>query len=403
MRESFELAILVVAAGRGARAGPGVPKQYRPLAGKPLLAHTLSTLLKAAPEARLLAVIHPDDLGVYRQALAYLDKADLARLLAPSYGGEMRQDSVRLGLEALAQQARPRIVLIHDGARPFASADLIARASAAANAHGAAVPCLELTDTIKEVKSGRIVATPPRTAFRTVQTPQAFAFDLILAAHRKAAQAGQNGLTDDAAIAEWAGHEVHVFEGERENMKITNAEDFSRAEAKLMQELQDVRTGQGFDVHAFGPGDHVWLGGVKIAHDHALLGHSDADVLSHAITDAILGAISDGDIGSHFPPSDPQWRGAASSIFLAAAAQKLRCRGGMLAHIDATLICERPKIGPYREPIRASIAEITGISVDRVAIKATTSERLGFTGREEGIAALAIATVRLPLSLQRPD
>jgi 2-C-methyl-D-erythritol 4-phosphate cytidylyltransferase / 2-C-methyl-D-erythritol 2,4-cyclodiphosphate synthase len=393
----MELAILVVAAGRGSRVGPGVPKQYRPLASRPLLAHTLSTLLKAAPQARLLAVIHPDDLGSYRQSLAYLDKADLARLLPSAYGGETRQDSVRLGLEALAQQIRPDIVLIHDGARPFPSADLIARASAAGRAHGAAVPGLELTDTVKQVDAGRIMASPPREALRTVQTPQAFAFDLILGAHRKAAQEGQNGLTDDAAIAEWAGHHVYVFEGERENMKITSAEDFVHAEAKLMRDLPDVRTGQGFDVHAFGPGDHVWLGGVKIPHDHALLGHSDADVLSHAITDAILGAIGDGDIGSHFPPSDPQWRGVASSIFLAAAMQRLRARGGMLAHVDAMLICEHPKIGPYRDAIRASIAKIAGISIDRVAVKATTAEGLGFIGREEGMAAMAIATVRLPL------
>lgn len=398
MSEKFDLAILVVAAGRGSRAGPGLPKQYRRIAGKPLLAHTLSTLLKGTPDARIMAVIHPDDLGSYQESLACLDKGDVARLLPPTYGGDMRQDSVRLGLEALATGVRPRIVLIHDGARPFSSADLIDRARAAAGAHGAAVPGLELTDTIKQVDGARrILATPPREAFRVVQTPQAFAFDLILAAHRKAAQAGQNGLTDDAAIAEWAGHGVHVFEGERDNMKITSAEDFSRAETKLLRELPDVRTGQGFDVHAFGPGDHIWLGGVRIAHDHALLGHSDADVLGHAITDAILGAIGDGDIGGHFPPSDPQWRGAASSIFLAAAVNKLRARGGMLAHIDATLICERPKIGPHREAIRAKLAEIAGISVDRVAVKATTSERLGFTGREEGIAAMAIATVRLPV------
>jgi 2-C-methyl-D-erythritol 4-phosphate cytidylyltransferase / 2-C-methyl-D-erythritol 2,4-cyclodiphosphate synthase len=399
MGDTFELAILVVAAGRGARVGPGVPKQYRALAGKPLLAHTLSALLKGAPEAGLTAVIHPDDVGPYREALGYLDEEDLARLSPPTDGGETRQESVRNGLEALAKEARqPEIVLIHDGARPFASEGLIARAHAAARAHGAAVPALELTDTIKEVDStGRIVATPLRSALRTVQTPQAFRFDLILAAHRKAAAAGRLGLTDDAAIAEWAGHSVHVFEGERENMKITSTEDIARAETKLVHELSDIRIGQGFDVHAFGPGDHVWLGALKISHDHGLVGHSDADVLSHAITDAILGAIGDGDIGSHFAPSDPQWRGAASSIFLAAAVEKLRGRGGLLAHIDATLICERPKIGPYRDAIRASLAAVAGISIDRVAIKATTSERLGFTGREEGIAALAIATVRLPL------
>lgn len=398
MSKKFEFAVLVVAAGRGERAGAGLPKQYRPLAGKPLLAHSLSAVLHSAPEVRVLAVIRPDDLGLYRQALGYVDKADLARLLPPAHGGEMRQDSVRLGLEALARQARPEIVLIHDAARPFPSSDLIARACAAAKAHGAAVPGLALTDTIKEVDAcGRVVATPVRGAYRSVQTPQAFAFDLIFAAHRAAAQAGQHGLTDDAAVAEWAGHQVYIFEGERENMKITSAEDFAQAEASLMHQLPEVRTGQGFDVHAFGPGDHVWLGGIEIAHDHALLGHSDADVLSHAITDAILGAIGEGDIGSHFPPSDPQWRGAASSIFLADAVRKLRARGGMLVHIDATLICERPKIGPYRDAIRGRIAEIAGIAVDRVAVKATTSERLGFTGREEGIAALAIATVRLPL------
>ncbi len=398
MSRTADLAILVVAAGRGSRAGPGIPKQYRPLAGKPLITWTLSTLLKAAPTARLKAVIHADDLNAYRAAIADLKTADLARLLPPAFGGELRQDSVRLGLEALAQEDPPGIVLIHDGARPFASAELLARARDAAVRHGAAVPGLPLTDTVKQVDAAaRIVATPRRETLRSVQTPQAFVFDLILAAHRKAAQAGQTGLTDDAAVAEWVGHAVYVFEGERDNMKITDTQDFARAEARLLRELPDVRTGQGFDIHAFAPGDLVFIGGVKIPHDRSLLGHSDADVLLHAITDAILGAISEGDIGGHFPPSDPQWRGAASSIFLAAALDKLRARGGMLAHIDAMLIGERPKIGPYRDAIRASIAKLADIAEDRVAVKATTSERLGALGREEGIAALAIATVRLPL------
>jgi 2-C-methyl-D-erythritol 4-phosphate cytidylyltransferase / 2-C-methyl-D-erythritol 2,4-cyclodiphosphate synthase len=397
MSKTADFAILVVAAGRGSRAGPGVPKQYRRLAGKPLIAWTLSTLLKAAPTARLKAVIHPDDLPAYRRALADLNKLDRIRLLPTVFGGELRQDSVRLGLEALAREDPPKIVLIHDGARPFASAKLLARAHDAAARHGAAVPGLPLTDTVKQVDAkARVIATPPRETLRSVQTPQAFAFDLILAAHRKAAQAGQTGLTDDAAIAEWAGHAVYVFDGEPENMKITNTEDFVHAEAKLLGKLPDVRTGQGFDIHAFGPGDHIWIGGVRISHDRALVGHSDADVLLHAITDAILGAIGDGDIGSHFPPSDPQWRQAASSIFLAAALEKLQARGGMLAHVDAMVIGERPKIGPYRDAIRAKIAEIAGVSETRVAVKATTSERLGSIGREEGIAALAIATVRLP-------
>jgi 2-C-methyl-D-erythritol 4-phosphate cytidylyltransferase/2-C-methyl-D-erythritol 2,4-cyclodiphosphate synthase len=229
-----------------------------------------------------------------------------------------------------------------------------------------------------------------------VQTPQAFRFDVLLAAHRQAADAGDDDLTDDAAVVERAGHAVYVFEGDKENMKLTTADDFARAEARLLGDLADVRCGQGFDVHAFGPGDHVWLGGVKIPHDRGLDGHSDADVLTHAITDAILGALADGDIGAHFPPSDPKWKGAASSLFLADAVQRVKARGGLLAHIDATIVCERPKIGPHRDAIRAKLATIMEISPSRVALKATTSERLGFTGRGEGIAALATTTVRLP-------
>jgi 2-C-methyl-D-erythritol 4-phosphate cytidylyltransferase / 2-C-methyl-D-erythritol 2,4-cyclodiphosphate synthase len=397
MHDRFELAVLVVAAGRGSRAGPGLPKQYRDIAGKPLLAHTLSNLFKSAPDAQLLCVIHPEDRADYDAAIAHLEPADRGRLREPVGGGATRQASVRSGLEALAAHP-PAIVLIHDGARPFATKGLIDRANAAARDHGAAVPGLAPTDTIKQMdEEGLVAATPPRQSLRIVQTPQAFSFDLILAAHRRAAAEGHDGLTDDAAVAEWAGHDVYIFAGEVGNMKVTRSEDLVAAQARLIGELADVRMGQGFDVHAFGPGDHVWLGCHKIAHDHGLLGHSDADVLSHAITDALLGAIADGDIGTHFPPSDMQWRGAASSIFLAAAAQKVRDRGGMIAHIDATVICERPKIGPHRDKIRAAIAETVGISPDRVAIKATTSEHLGFTGREEGMAALAIATVRLPL------
>jgi 2-C-methyl-D-erythritol 4-phosphate cytidylyltransferase/2-C-methyl-D-erythritol 2,4-cyclodiphosphate synthase len=231
-----------------------------------------------------------------------------------------------------------------------------------------------------------------------VQTPQAFRFDLLLAAHRQAADAGEYDLTDDAAVVERAGHAVYVFEGDKENMKLTTADDFTRAEARLLGNLADIRCGQGFDVHAFGPGDHVWLGGLKIPHDHGLVGHSDADVLAHAVTDAILGALADGDIGAHFPPSDPQWKGAASSVFLADAVARVKARGGLLAHVDATIICEHPKIGPHRDAIRQNLAQIMDVALSRVAVKATTSERLGFTGRGEGIAALATATVRLPFS-----
>jgi 2-C-methyl-D-erythritol 4-phosphate cytidylyltransferase/2-C-methyl-D-erythritol 2,4-cyclodiphosphate synthase len=397
--KDHNVAILVVAAGRGSRAGEGLPKQYRSLAGRPLLSHTLSALLGVAPDARVLTVIHPDDHDLYDNCLTCVDKMHIERVAPPVHGGSTRQESVHAGLEALAQLEKPpEIVLIQDGARPFPNENLIARARQAAVDHGAAVPALLVIDTIKEVnEAGQIVATPARAALRTVQTPQAFRFGLILAAHRKAAEAGENGLTDDAAIAEWAGHAVHVFEGEACNMKVTSADDLALAERRFLQDLPDVRIGQGYDVHAFGPGDHVCLGGLKIPHDRALVGHSDADVLAHAITDALLGAIGDGDIGSHFPPSDPQWKGAASEIFLAAAAQAVKARGGMIAHIDATIVCERPKIGPHRDAIRKSIAKILQISVDRVAIKATTSEHLGFTGREEGMASMALATVRLPL------
>jgi 2-C-methyl-D-erythritol 4-phosphate cytidylyltransferase/2-C-methyl-D-erythritol 2,4-cyclodiphosphate synthase len=357
-------------------------------------------MLAGTPHAYVLTAIHPDDHTLYDEAIAQVDEALRARLLPPVHGGATRQESVRAGLEQLAKIDEPiNIVLIQDAARLFCSKALIDRALRAAAQYGAAIPGLAVVDTIKQVdENARIVATPARAALRSVQTPQAFRFDLILAAHRKAAAAGMTDLTDDAAIAEWAGHPVHVFEGEAGNMKVTSAEDLIAAEARLIRDLADVRMGQGYDVHAFGPGDHVWLGGLKIPHDHGLVGHSDADVLSHAITDALFGAIGDGDIGSHFPPSDPQWRGAASSIFLAAAAQNVRARGGMIAHIDATIVCERPKIGPHRDAIRAKIAEIAQVSIDRVAIKATTTERLGFTGREEGLAALAIATVRLPLT-----
>ncbi len=266
-----------------------------------------------------------------------------------------------------------------------------------ARQHGAAVPGLGVTDTIKQVgEDARIVATPERASLRAVQTPQAFRLGLILAAHRSVRDDGCRELTDDAAVAEWAGHCVFVFPGESGNIKLTTQEDFTRMEARMLNDLPDVRTGQGFDVHAFGEGDHVWLGGVKTPHSQGLVGHSDADVLLHAITDAVLGAIAEGDIGSHFPPSDPQWRGASSDLFLRHAIALVSARGGRVAHIDATVICEKPKIGPHRDAIRAKIAEITQLPLDRVAVKATTSERLGFTGRQEGMAALAIATVRLP-------
>ena len=391
---SDSVAVIIVAAGRGSRAGEGIPKQYRAIAGRPVVRWTLERFAGALPGAALVPVIHPDDHDLLAAACAGFGD----QLRAPVHGGATRQQSVRAGLEALAASGhRPRIVLIHDAARPFVSAGVIAAAVDAAKSFGAAVPGIAVTDTIKEVApDGRITATPPRDRLRAVQTPQAFSFDLILDAHRAAAAGGMHELTDDAAVAEWAGHPVHVFPGNGENMKITTPDDFVRAEQMLLASLPDVRTGQGFDVHACGAGDHVWLGGVKIPHTHGLIGHSDADVLMHAVTDAIFGALADGDIGSHFPPSDPQWKGAASDIFLRYAAERVKARGGLIAHVDGTVICEYPKVGPHRDAIRARLAEILGISIDRMAVKATTSERLGFTGRGEGIAAMAMATVRLP-------
>ncbi len=314
------------------------------------------------------------------------------------FGGATRQASVRAGLEALAPR-KPDIVLIHDAARPFASAGLIARAIAAAEKTGAAIPALPVTDTVKTVDAdGHVDKTLDRNTLRLVQTPQGFAFPAILDAHRRAHAKGREDFTDDAALAEWAGMKVSVFAGEPGNIKITNAEDFARAEAMQFAALSDVRTGTGIDVHAFGPGDHVTLGGIRIPHDRALTGHSDADVALHALIDAILGALADGDIGAHFPPSDPQWRGASSDRFLAFAVERVKARGGRIAHLDLTIVCEAPRIGPHRDAMRARIAELAGIDVSRVAVKATTSEKLGFTGRGEGIAAYATATVRLPWS-----
>jgi 2-C-methyl-D-erythritol 4-phosphate cytidylyltransferase/2-C-methyl-D-erythritol 2,4-cyclodiphosphate synthase len=383
------VAAVVVAAGRGIRAGGDLPKQYRDLGTGPVLRQSLA-IFSDHPEVDLVqAVIHPDDGDLYQEAAGGL------RLLAPVDGGRTRQISVRNGLEALAAHG-PGFVLVHDAARPFASAALISRAIVAGRA-GAAIPGLPVSDTIKEIDAaGRVLRTIERTSLRGIQTPQAFAFAALLDAHRKAAAQGRDDFTDDAALAEWAGMSVEVFPGEAENLKLTTAEDFTRLEAQQLAALGDIRTGNGYDVHAFGDGDHVWLGGVRVAHDRGLRGHSDADAPLHAAVDAVLGALADGDIGAHFPPSDPQWKGASSDRFLRFAVDRVRQRGGRLVHLDVTIVCEAPRIGPYRDAMRARIAEIAGISVDRVAVKATTSEQLGFTGRREGIAAFATATVRLP-------
>jgi 2-C-methyl-D-erythritol 4-phosphate cytidylyltransferase/2-C-methyl-D-erythritol 2,4-cyclodiphosphate synthase len=387
---STRVAAIVVAAGRGVRAGGAVPKQYREVRGAPVIRHALLLFVDHPQVTLVQPVIHRDDAATFAKATAGL------KLCAAAVGGATRQTSVRAGLEALERE-KPRIVLVHDAARPFASPALISRAIAA-GAGGAAVPALGLTDTIKEVDAGgRVARTLDRSRLRAVQTPQAFLYDELSAAHRRAFAAGRDDFTDDAALAEWAGMTVTVFAGEGGNVKLTSEEDFARIAADDWAALADVRTASGYDVHSFVDGDHVWLGGVRIPHPRSLSGHSDADAPLHALVDAILGALAEGDIGAHFPPGDPQWRGASSDKFLAFAVDRVRRRGGRIAHLDITIVCEAPRIGPHRDAMRARIAEIAGIDIDRVAVKATTNEKLGFIGRREGIAAMATATIRLPL------
>jgi 2-C-methyl-D-erythritol 4-phosphate cytidylyltransferase / 2-C-methyl-D-erythritol 2,4-cyclodiphosphate synthase len=394
----MSVAALIVAAGRGSRAGDGIPKQYRLLHGKPVLTRTLETFLAHGSIEAALVVIHPDDQEFYETSLKALPADLRPKLLACVHGGETRQDSVGHGLQALAASS-PDIVLIHDAARPFATASLIERAVEAAERWNAAVPGTPVTDTIKIVGEHlEVISTPDRASLRAVQTPQAFRFLTLLDAHRKAAASNLNAFTDDGALAEWSGLPVHVFEGEPGNIKLTHPADFQEAERRLKGSSMAyvTRLGTGFDVHAFGNGDHVWLGGIKIAHDRGVVAHSDGDVILHALTDAILGALADGDIGTHFPPSDPQWRGASSDRFLAYAVDLVRQRGGLVDHLDTTLLCEKPRLGPHREAMRQRIAEIAGLRLDQVSLKATTTEKLGFTGRSEGIAAQAAATIRLP-------
>ena len=390
MSKSERTAAILVAAGRGLRAGSGGPKQYRSIGGQTVIFRAMEPFCRHPQITAVQPVLNPDDTAVFNDAVREL------RYEPPAKGGATRQASVHAGLEALVRQ-KPDVVLIHDAARPFVSAALIARAIEAASRTGAAVPVIPVTDTIKLIgETGHVEATPERARLRIAQTPQAFRFDVILDAHRRAVREGRDDFTDDAALAEWAGLTVTTFEGDPANMKLTTPEDFVREEARLGAALGDVRTGSGYDVHAFGEGDHLMICGVRVPHTKGFLAHSDGDVGLHALVDAILGALADGDIGSHFPPSDPRWKGAASDQFLKYALERVTARGGRIAHLDVTLICERPKIGPHRDAMRARIAEITGLSLSRVAVKATTSERLGFTGREEGIAALASATIRLP-------
>lgn len=392
MAKSQRIAVVLVAAGRGLRAGAGGPKQYREIGGVPLIYRAMEAFSTHADVFAVQPVVNPDDSTMFAAAVAGLSHEP------PTNGGATRQASVLAGLEALARH-KPDIVLIHDAARPFVSAGVVSRAIEAASRTGAAIPVVPVTDTIKVTSaSGDVEDTPDRAHLRIAQTPQSFRFDVILEAHRRAAKDGRSDFTDDAAIAEWAGLTVATFEGDVANMKLTTPEDFVREEARLASLLGDIRTGTGYDVHAFGEGDHLMLCGVRVPHTRGFLAHSDGDVGLHALVDAILGALADGDIGSHFPPSDAKWKGASSDQFLKYAIERVTARGGRIANLEVTLICERPKIGPLRDTMRARIAEISGIDISRVAVKATTSERLGFTGREEGIAATASATIRLPFN-----
>jgi 2-C-methyl-D-erythritol 4-phosphate cytidylyltransferase/2-C-methyl-D-erythritol 2,4-cyclodiphosphate synthase len=360
-----------------------------------MLARSIGAFTSHSRVDDIVVVIHPDDAALYEAASRPFAK----RLRKPVPGGARRQDSVRAGLEALAPEA-PSSVLIHDAARPFVDAGLISRVIDTLDTHDGALPCLPVTDTLKWVARGHVIGTAERDQLFRAQTPQGFKFDAILAAHREAAKEPARAFTDDASVAEWFGLDVALVEGSEENRKLTTAEDLKLADAVLQsaraRETGTMRVATGYDVHGFGPGDAVILCGVSIPHAKKLVGHSDADVGLHALTDALLGTIADGDIGVHFPPSDARWQGVASEVFLKHAAAKIKERGGTIEHVDITLLCESPRIGPYREAMRSRVAEMLGLDVSQVSIKATTNEGLGFIGRGEGIAAMATATVSLP-------
>ncbi|MDX6751334.1 bifunctional 2-C-methyl-D-erythritol 4-phosphate cytidylyltransferase/2-C-methyl-D-erythritol 2,4-cyclodiphosphate synthase [Geminicoccaceae bacterium 1502E] len=374
---------LIVAAGRGERLGGSLPKQFLPLLGRPMLRRTVERFLGHPSVDAVRVVIDRDHEELYRTATAGL------ALLEPVAGGASRQASVLLGLESLVELA-PEQVLIHDAARPLASAALVERVTTTLETADAVLPALPVVDTLKRAEGARTTGDVPRDGLWRAQTPQGFRFAAILAAHR--AQAG-SVFTDDAAVAAAEGIEVRLVEGEEDNMKITHPADLARAERLLGGGQRRWRTGQGFDVHRLVENRPLILAGVQIPFERGLSGHSDADVVLHAVTDAILGAIAAGDIGQHFPPSDPRWKDADSAQFLQHAVSLAGGAGGALENVDVTILCERPKIGPHRDAMRERLAAILGLPVDRVGIKATTTEQLGFTGRGEGIAAQAVATL----------
>jgi 2-C-methyl-D-erythritol 4-phosphate cytidylyltransferase/2-C-methyl-D-erythritol 2,4-cyclodiphosphate synthase len=386
--------VVIVAAGRGERAGAHAegPKQYRRIGGRPVISHTLDLFVKWPQARRIVVVIHPDDEALLEAALAAA-LPDGARL-SVVHGGATRQQSVLAGLEALADAGISH-VLIQDAVRPFVDAGLLDRILAAFEGGARAVlPAVPVADTLKRADSaGHVSETVSRAGLYAAQTPQSFDYAMILDAHRRAATSGLGDFTDDAAIAEWAGVPVRLVEGSTGNVKLTLQKDIAMADARLSAALPDVRTGNGYDVHQLVEGDGVTLCGVLIPHDQRLSGHSDADVALHALTDALLATCGAGDIGDHFPPSDPQWKGAASRIFLEHAARIVRDNGGTIMNADVSLIAEAPKVGPHREAMRRNLSDFLGITLERCSVKATTNEKIGFVGRREGIAAIATATV----------
>lgn len=388
------IAVVIVAAGRGERAdttGDQIPKQYRLVGGRAVLARTVDAFLSHRDVNWVLPVIHPDHTDLYASLGLGND-----RLLTPVEGGSTRQQSVLAGLRTLAP-LKPDLVLIQDAARPFVPEALIDRVIEALGASQGALPTLPVTDTIKRSADGNeVTATEDRRQLHAAQTPQGFRFGQLFSAHMRAGSMRRE-FTDDAEIAEWAGLRVVMVPGHRDNIKITHPDDFARAERIVSGDTRmETRIGTGYDVHHFADGDAVWLGGVQIPHDKRLMGHSDADVALHALTDALLGSIGEGDIGIHFPPSDPQWKGARSTVFLRHAGDLVARRGGRIVNVDVTIVCEAPRIATHVPAMQMAIGEALGIPTSRIAIKATTNERLGFIGREEGIVAMASASVEVP-------
>ncbi len=391
-------AAVIVAAGRGTRAATGasdLPKQYAPLAGSTVLGVAVARFASHPAIGPIQVVIREEDQGLYAAATEVLR----SRLAPPVAGGSTRQESVRLGLKAL-EPDEPQRVLIHDAARPFVEPGVITQVIEALAQHAGAIAAEPVADTLKLARPDRTIAqTVERSGLWRAQTPQGFRFTAILKAHEAARAEGRSDFTDDAALAEWAGLDVALVQSSSRNIKLTSADDLAMAQRFMAEPSTqfEPRVGTGFDVHRFGPGDHVWLCGVRIAHDRGLIGHSDADAALHAVTDALLGALGDGDIGQHFPPSDPKWKGAPSRLFVEDAVRRVAARGGRIANVDVTLLCEAPRIGPHRDAMREALAAMLGIDMARIGVKATTTEGLGFTGRREGLAALASATVLLPL------